>query len=127
MRYLELPDNGYQLLIAWLAGPERVSRTTNDLNHIVQTTIRGSGGHPIRVVAGPAIGDDLQTVDMFVNGYLQDAGVPPGQGGFRWFLQLPSPLQSYDVWRATSMGLKHGEGSSSSGQACDTTRAGDAL
>ncbi|MFC3896068.1 DUF5956 family protein [Lentzea rhizosphaerae] len=74
-RLLALPDNGYQLLLAWVAGPRRVVRTPAPM-------------HP-----------DQDVVDMFVNSYLVEAGAPPRPRGFAWYLDLPVGVAPADVWR----------------------------
>ncbi|MCG8924603.1 DUF5956 family protein [Lentzea sp. CC55] len=83
-RMLALPDNGYQLLLAWAAGPRRVVRTPVPV-------------HP-----------DQDLVDTFVNSYLVDAGAPPRPRGFAWYLDLPDPLEPADVWRAVDDGAAQG-------------------
>ena len=75
-RLLALPDNGYQLLLAWVAGPRRVVRTPAPM-------------HP-----------DQDVVDTFVNSYLVEAGAPPRPRGFAWYLDLPAGIAPADVWRA---------------------------
>jgi hypothetical protein len=83
-RLLSLPDNGYQLLLAWAAGPRRVVRTPVPI-------------HP-----------DQHIVDTFVNSYLVEAGVPPRPRGFAWYLDLPDGVEPSDVWRAAGGGGAHG-------------------
>jgi hypothetical protein len=75
-RLLALPDNGYQLLLAWVAGPRRVVRTPAPM-------------HP-----------DQDVVDTFVNSYLVEAGAPPRPRGFAWYLDLPAGVAPADVWGA---------------------------
>lgn len=77
-RMLALPDNGFQLLLAWVAGPRRVVRTPAPV-------------HP-----------DQEIIDAFVNSYLVDSGVPPRPRGFAWYLDLPSEVEPADVWRAVN-------------------------
>ncbi len=81
---LVLPDNGYQLLLAWAVGPRRVVRTPAPV-------------HP-----------DQEIVDTFVNSYLVEAGVPPRPRGFAWYLDLPAGVAPSDVWRAVDAGGVHG-------------------
>ncbi|GGU57254.1 DUF5956 family protein [Lentzea flava] len=83
-RLLALPDNGYQLLLAWVAGPRRVVRTPAPM-------------HP-----------DQDVIDTFVNSYLVEAGVPPRPRGFAWYLDLPVGTTPSDVWRAVDPGGAHG-------------------
>ncbi|MFI6099565.1 DUF5956 family protein [Lentzea sp. NPDC051213] len=83
-RLLALPDNGYQLLVAWAAGPRRVVRTPAPV-------------HP-----------DQDIIDTFVNSYLVDAGVPPRPRGFAWYLDLPPGVSPSDVWAAVDPGGAHG-------------------
>jgi hypothetical protein len=83
-RLLPLPDNGYQLLLAWVAGPRRVVRTPAPV-------------HP-----------DQEIVDAFVNSYLVEAGAPPRPAGFSWYLDLPAGVEPADVWRLVDTGGEHG-------------------
>ncbi len=83
-RLLPLPDNGYQLLLAWVAGPRRVVRTPAPV-------------HP-----------DQEIVDAFVNSYLVEAGAPPRPAGFSWYLDLPAEVEPADVWRLVDTGGEHG-------------------
>lgn len=83
-RMLALPDNGYQLLLAWVAGPRRVVRTPAPM-------------HP-----------DQDIIDMFANSYLAEAGVPPRPHGFAWYVDLPVGVTPSDVWRAVDAGGEHG-------------------
>ncbi|SDG43047.1 hypothetical protein SAMN05216553_10832 [Lentzea fradiae] len=83
-RLLCLPDNGYQLLLAWVAGPRRVVRTPVPLD------------------------PDQPIVDAFVNSYLVEAGVPPRPRGFAWYLDLPADTAPAGVWSAVGAGGVHG-------------------
>ncbi|MEV6242784.1 DUF5956 family protein [Lentzea sp. NPDC051838] len=83
-RMLALPDNGYQLLLAWAAGPRRVVRTPAPV-------------HP-----------DQDIIDTFVNSYLVDAGAPPRPRGFAWYVDLPEGVAPPDLWRAVDAGGEHG-------------------
>lgn len=83
-RLLALPDNGYQLLLAWVAGPRRVVRTPVPV-------------HP-----------DQDVIDTFVNSYLVEAGAPPRPRGFAWYLDLPVGVAPADVWGAVDSGGTHG-------------------
>jgi hypothetical protein len=78
-RMLALPDNGYQLLLAWAAGPRRVVRTPAPMHA------------------------DQDVVDTFVNSYLVEAGVPPRPRGFAWYLDLPVGIAPADVWSAVDL------------------------
>ncbi|GAB2815687.1 DUF5956 family protein [Lentzea nigeriaca] len=82
-RLLALPDNGYQLLLAWVAGPRRVVRTPAPI-------------HP-----------DQDVIDTFVNSYLVEAGVPPRPRGFAWYLDLPVGTTPSDVWHAVDTDGAH--------------------
>ena len=83
-RLLVLPDNGYQLLLAWVAGPRRVVRTPVPM-------------HP-----------DQDIIDTFVNSYLVEAGAPPRPRGFAWYLDLPVGVAPADVWDAVDAGGQRG-------------------
>lgn len=107
-RYLELPDNGYQLLLAWLAGPERVCRTVDRTSHTVITTSRNQAGRQARVSTQLRTDEDQDIIDSMVNSRLRDAGVPPRPRGFTWYLELPEPLHPADVWAAVHIDADHG-------------------
>lgn len=81
-RYLELPDNGYELLFAWLAGPRRAYRRA--------------------VTVEARTDDDWETIDRFVNSFLREAGAPPRPRGFTWYLELPLQRTPDDVWHTVA-------------------------
>jgi hypothetical protein len=94
VRYLELPDNGYELLLAWVAGPARARRTADRTQYTVTTTVRNHPGHSGQghsVSTGPRTEEDWKIVDQMVNGYLRDAGVPPRPRGYTWYIELREP------------------------------------
>lgn len=107
-RYLELPDNGYQLLLAWLAGPERVCRIVDRTSHTVTTTIRSQPGRHARVSTELRTDEDQALIDSMVNSRLHDAGAPPRPRGFTWYLKLPESLHPADVWAAIRVDAGHG-------------------
>ncbi|RAS65488.1 hypothetical protein C8D87_10435 [Lentzea atacamensis] len=83
-RLLALPDNGYELLLAWVAGPRRVVRTPAPM-------------HP-----------DQDIIDTFVNSYLVEAGAVPRPRGFAWYLDLPVGVTPSHVWHVVDAGRAHG-------------------
>ena len=83
-----VPDTGFTMLIAWLAGPEHLVRLPDREPHTVTTTeIRGT---TTTTRTGPRTSADQDTVDLGVEGYLADAGVPAPPRGYRWYQGLPS-------------------------------------
>ncbi|MEU7478062.1 DUF5956 family protein [Lentzea sp. NPDC042327] len=83
-RLLPLSDNGFSLLLAWVAGPRRVVRTPAPLL------------------------PDQDVVNAFVNSYLVEAGAPPRPAGFSWYLDLPAGVEPADVWRLADTGGERG-------------------
>lgn len=102
-RYLELPDNGYQLLFAWLAGPRRAYRRADTAEHTV-TAIRRprDDDTPQAVTVEARTDDDWETIDRFVNSFLREAGAPPRPRGFTWYLELPLQRTPDDVWHTVT-------------------------
>jgi hypothetical protein len=97
IRYMELPDNGYQLLLAWTAGPTHACRRIDTTEHTATATLRGHGSQTPYVTAEPRTEEDWRVVDDMVNSYLREAGVPPRPRGFVWYLELPEPLMPHNV------------------------------
>lgn len=96
-RYLELPDNGWELLLAWLVGPRHVARTPSTATHLVRRVHRNQRGEALHSAHEPRTVADEKLVDSFVNGYLGEAGVPPRPRGFVWYLQLPDDMQPEEL------------------------------
>lgn len=102
-RYLELPDNGWELLFAWRAGPRRACRRADATEHTVTSTRRARGDTPQSTTVEARADEDWATIDGFVNSYLHDAGVPPRPRGFTWYLELPAGRTPGDVWNTVSV------------------------
>jgi hypothetical protein len=111
--HLELADNGYQLMLAWVAGPRRVVRTLDEREHTTESRIytgmdvRNPPSKPTRVVVEPRSDEDWAIIDEAANSYLADAGVPPRPRGFRWYLRLSEGVTEEDVWRAVALPREH--------------------
>lgn len=100
-RYLELPDNGWQLLFAWLAGPRRACRRVDRTPQPVRVVHRGAG-----LSFAPRTDADQRLVDEVVNDYLREAGVPPRPSGFTWYVELPARLGPRELHRAVEFQVR---------------------
>jgi hypothetical protein len=109
VRYLELPDNGWHLLFAWLAGPLHVCRRIDISGHPVTTILRDRRGTPPLKSSEPRTEEDWTTIDQMVNSYLHDAGVPPRPRGFVWYLELPPAHTPREIWNAVNLPAQHGD------------------
>ncbi|MET9228507.1 DUF5956 family protein [Lentzea sp. NPDC003310] len=85
--YDRVPDSGWTMLVAWLAGPEHLVRLPDDEQHLIRVaTAAGAGTEP----RTPA---DQEVIDDGIDEYLADAHVPGPPRGYRWYQRLP---QGYD-------------------------------
>jgi hypothetical protein len=107
VRYLELPDNGWQLLFAWLAGPRHVCRRLDTVQHLATVIERGRRGTPPRTRSEPHTEADRTTIDQMVNSYLHEAGVPPRPSRFVWYLELPPERTPREIWNAVKLTAQH--------------------
>ncbi len=88
--FAEVPDNGYELCIAWAAGPEHlVGVLVEDADCIVREarTDRSGRRTAITRVRTPEEESELSSL---VNTFLSEAGIPPRPSRYRWFIELPS-------------------------------------
>lgn len=81
--YDEVPDTGWTMLIAWLAGAEHLVRLPDRRTHTVRVaTVAGTSVEP----RTPA---DQHGIDRDVEEYLADAQVPGPPRGYRWYQRVP--------------------------------------
>ncbi|OKI18662.1 hypothetical protein A6A25_39630 [Saccharothrix sp. CB00851] len=86
--YDRVPDTGFTMLIAWLAGPEHLVRLPDREPHSVTTAeIRGTS---TTTHTGPRTSTDQEAIDEGIEDYLADAGVPAPPRGHRWYQHLPA-------------------------------------
>ncbi|WP_130345590.1 DUF5956 family protein [Herbihabitans rhizosphaerae] len=97
-RYIELPDNSYQLLFAWFAGPRHACRTVDDSVHAAMVTMTRFRERR----------EDLRLVDDIVNSSLSRHGLPPRPCGYVWYVELPDKLTPDDVWCAVRLDCRPG-------------------
>ncbi|QFZ20411.1 DUF5956 family protein [Saccharothrix syringae] len=92
--YDRVPDTGFTMLLAWLAGLEHLVRLPDRESHTVTVTeIRGTA----RIThSGPRTSTDQDTIDEGIEDYLADAGVPAPPRGHRWYQRLPHGHDTLD-------------------------------
>ena len=86
--WAELGESGWDALLAWAAGSENARRRpSTDVGRTVWVSSERAG-----VVSGPwrepFTPHDRDLIEDGVNGYLEDAGVPPRPRGYSWFLRV---------------------------------------
>lgn len=89
-----VPANGFAMLIAWLAGPDRLVRSADSQEHRVAVTV--VQGATTSSFTEPRTSADQETVDEGIEEYLADAGVPGPPRGYRWYQRLPEGLDRLD-------------------------------
>lgn len=93
---LEVPDNGYELCILWVAGPEnaRRLRTLPGTDRTTITHVKTRTGERVRFTR-PRTPEEDDEVSEIVNSYLAEAHVPPRPNHHRWFLVPPSGMSGF--------------------------------
>ena len=86
--WAELDENGWHALLAWAAGSENARRRpSTDVGRTVWAASERAG-----VITGPwrepFTVHDRDIIEDGVNGYLEDAGVPPRPRGYTWFVRV---------------------------------------
>lgn len=117
-----VPDNGFQLVFLWAAGPERGSRVPAEQPRFATVaTVTEDGQHSSH--REPLTEDDLADIDESVNAYLAEAGLPARPRGYDWFCATPPSLQdSADPARELFYALNMELGANQT-TAADTLRA----
>lgn len=96
---MRVPDNGWELLIAWLTAdvvsPElvRIVSATSDSEVIDEITFRDG---TTRVVHRWMTDEERDELREMHNEYLTDAGAPELPAGFAVYLTLPSNIATMD-------------------------------
>lgn len=98
--WIELSENGWGAVIAWLAGPENVVRKpVGQRKDLVRETCTAADGST-RTWTEPITEADVRGIEDDIDFYLADAGLPPRPRGFHWFLGLPAAVpDEQDFWR----------------------------
>ena len=96
---IELPENGWGALIAWIAGPTFVSRIPRGLHEAPLTK------HICETDSGTIVTESARTeadqleIEQDINEYLREAGVSEQPGGFAWVLAAPNKFATSDeLW-----------------------------
>jgi hypothetical protein len=94
--YLELPDNGWGMLVAYVAGPRRTRRVADRLQDHRTVLLDSGRSGPAETVERERTDEDQDLIEEMTNEYLDRAGVPSRPRGYKWFLALPPCLQPYE-------------------------------
>ena len=88
--WAEVPDNGFECAMAFLAGPGRFGRrpTDDSLRHVTVVAEHPDGTE--QRWEEPFTADDRASVDAAVDSYLGEWGIPPRPSGYDWFLAVPA-------------------------------------
>ncbi|MBC7763653.1 MAG: hypothetical protein H7201_18055 [Candidatus Saccharibacteria bacterium] len=94
--WAEVTENGWGMLLAWVAGPENTRRgpTTDDVR-TVRTTLERTG-FPVIYSTEPFSAHDRDLTEEGINPYLEAAGVPPRPRGYTWFIRMWPPTTTAD-------------------------------
>ena len=86
--WAEVPDNGFECAMAFLAGPGRFGRrpTDDSLRRVRVIEERDEGELRYELPFTP---DDRAIVDDAVDSYLAEWNIPPRPSGFDWFVAVP--------------------------------------
>lgn len=90
--YDRVPDTGWGMLVAWLAGPDRLVRLVNNEQHAVTVTV--VQGTTTTTATEPRTQSDQDTIDDGIDEYLSDAQVPTPPRGYRWYQRVPRGCDS---------------------------------
>ena len=86
--WVEVDENGWGTLLAWVAGPENARRrATTDDGRTVRVVVERAG-IPDQHSAEPFTARDRDLIEDGINPYLEEAGVPPRPRGYTWFIRV---------------------------------------
>ncbi|WP_461000148.1 DUF5956 family protein [Streptomonospora sediminis] len=96
--WFELPETDGMALLAWAVGPDYVVRW-RDRSDVppVRTRIRSSDGS-VQEFYSERTRTDQAEVDLHIDRFLAEAGVPHQPSGYRWFVVLPPGWSEQHVW-----------------------------
>jgi len=89
-RFAEVPDNGYELCIAWAAAPRHLVRVPAESADRLVREVRTDRSGRKTIVDRHRTPEEESEVSSLVNYFLSEAGVPPRPSRYRWFIELPS-------------------------------------
>lgn len=90
--YDRVPDTGWGMLVAWLAGPNHLVRLVDDEQHAV--TVAVVQGTTTNATTEPRTQADQDTINDGIDEYLSDAQVPTPPRGYRWYQRVPHGYDS---------------------------------
>lgn len=99
--YVQVTENGYGMLLAWIAGPSRCARVAVGLHNYstVVTTTHLPGGEST-VSTRPRSDEDQQDIDHAIAGFLTRFSIPSPPSGYQWYVQGVPGDSSADLVRA---------------------------
>jgi hypothetical protein len=90
--YDQVPETGFGMLVAWLAGSERLVRVPDRETRSVTTpTATGSASRKV-----PQTSTDQEAIDEGIEDYLTAANIPKPPRGHRWYQRLPQGHNTLD-------------------------------
>ena len=103
--YHRVPDSGFTMLTAWLAGPDNLVRLVDREPHATTvTTVRDSAETTHTESRTSA---EQERIDQGIEDYLTDAGVPTPPRGYRWYQRLPYDYNALgDVYAHVNAALR---------------------
>ncbi|HEV7976105.1 DUF5956 family protein [Amycolatopsis sp.] len=85
--YDQVPETGFGMLIAWLAGSGRLVRMPDrEPQSVTITAVTATGTASYRV---PRTSTDQEVIDEGIEDYLTAADIPNPPRGHRWYQSLP--------------------------------------
>lgn len=92
--YAQVPDTGWTMLIAWLAGRNHLVRLPDNEQHTVAVTTVDDG--TTTRTREPRNQSDQDMIDDGIDEYLADAWVPSPPRGYRWYQRPPVGYDNLD-------------------------------
>ncbi|MFF3855700.1 DUF5956 family protein [Micromonospora sp. NPDC002575] len=95
--YIELPESGWGALVGWCAGPARLIRVPDRVEaHTTRVVCISPAGK--EQYSRPRTREEQDEIDVDIDVYLRECGVPGRPAGYRWFLRLPSGYKGDRLW-----------------------------
>jgi Family of unknown function (DUF5956) len=85
--------NGYEMLVAYLAGPANLAWSSGRMRGMARVTTYTSDGRKVTHTETHTA-EDIETLEEDLSHYLMDAEVPPPPRGREWYLSLPRGIES---------------------------------
>lgn len=91
--YDRVPDTGWTMLVAWLAGRNHLVRLPDNEQHTVVTPLEDG---TTTSTSEPWNQSDQDMIDDGIDEYLADAQVPSPPRGYRWYQRPPVGYDNLD-------------------------------